>query len=247
MTLGSIAAHAGRLVLAPLAGTVFPERCCHCERLVASPLAGPLCERCAGTLRRPLGPTCACGFPLVTAGQTTCGRCRRGLNPLPFGTALGSYDGTLRSAILALKYRGRRRAASQLGRLLAARKETRALVTEGCVVVPVPLHPQRERQRGFNQSALVAATLGRLCGARSLPRALTRRRDTPSQTGLTAAARRANVAGAFVSRQRAAIHGRVVVLVDDVVTTGATARACAGALLDAGAREVRLVTLARAL
>jgi ComF family protein len=109
----------------------------------------------------------------------------------------------------------------------------------------VPLHPRRLAQRGFNQSELLAAAIGRQTGLRVHPRALVRRTDTPPQTGLSAVARRKNVAGAFAVRERARIHGRTAVLVDDVLTTGATARACASALRQAGATAVHLVTVAR--
>jgi ComF family protein len=113
------------------------------------------------------------------------------------------------------------------------------------VLVPVPLHPRRLRERGFNQSELLAQALGRRSGLVVAPEALVRRKETPPQTGLTAAARRSNVSGAFTVRRRSRVAGRVVVLVDDVVTTGATARACAAALRAAGTTEVRLVTAAR--
>jgi ComF family protein len=119
------------------------------------------------------------------------------------------------------------------------------VLTAGAVLVPVPLHPRRRRERGFNQADLLAAELSRRADLRVAGAALVRRIDTPSQTGLSAAARRANVAGAFAVRRRAQVAGRVVVLVDDVLTTGATARACARVLVQAGATEVRLLTAAR--
>jgi ComF family protein len=101
------------------------------------------------------------------------------------------------------------------------------------------------RKRGFNQSELLAEELGRRAGLAAAASALVRRTDTPPQTGLSAAARRANVRGAFAVRRRGLVAGRTVVLVDDVLTTGATASACARALTQAGAREVRLLTAAR--
>jgi ComF family protein len=114
------------------------------------------------------------------------------------------------------------------------------------VLIPVPLHPRRRRARGYNQAEWLAAELARRAGLELAPAALVRRADTPPQTGLSAAARRANMRGAFAVRQRARVCGRVVVVVDDVLTTGATVLACALALSGAGAREVRLLTLARA-
>jgi ComF family protein len=152
----------------------------------------------------------------------------------------------LRAAIHALKYRGKRRLAARLADELLAVAGVRDLLSADAVLVPVPLHPRRRRQRGFNQSALLARALGARTGL-PVVEALRRRRDTDAQTGLSAAARRANVRGAFVARvPPALLRGRPVVMVDDVVTTGATATACARALAGAGADEIRLLTLARA-
>jgi ComF family protein len=144
-----------------------------------------------------------------------------------------------------MKFHSRRRVAARLAEALLQTDEARAALAGAQVLVPVPLHPRRRRERGFNQSALLASALGEPLGLKVSEDALARREDTPPQTGLSAAGRRANVAGAFVVRRRAAVSGRIVVLVDDVLTTGATARECARALAAAGAREVRLVTAAR--
>ncbi len=114
------------------------------------------------------------------------------------------------------------------------------------LVVPVPLHPARLADRGFNQAALLARPLARALGARLEARALVRVRDTPPQTPLDVPARRANVRGAFAVRSPARVRDRVCLLVDDVLTTGATAAACAKALRGAGADSVLLLVLARA-
>ena len=144
-----------------------------------------------------------------------------------------------------LKYRSRRRAADRISEAMLDDLRVRGVLAGAAVLVPVPLHPRRRRARGFNQSELLARELGRRAGIAVAAAALVRRQDTPPQTGLSAAARRANVRGAFAVRHRSQVSGRAVVLVDDVLTTGATAAACAQALRAAGAREVRLLTAAR--
>jgi ComF family protein len=151
----------------------------------------------------------------------------------------------LRVAVQELKYRSRRRIAGRLAEAMLALPPVRGVLAGASVLVPVPLHPRRKRTRGFNQSELLAHELGRRAGLATTASALVRRADTPPQTGLSAAARRANVKGAFAVRGHGQIAGRTVVLVDDVLTTGATATACARALTEAGAREVRLLTAAR--
>jgi len=150
-------------------------------------------------------------------------------------------------AVHELKYRSRRRVAGRIAEAMLDDARVRVVLDGAQALVPVPLHPRRQRTRGFNQSELLADALGRGAGIVVAASALVRREDTRSQTGLTAAARRANVKGAFAVRRRAQIAGRTVVLVDDVLTTGATASACAQALRAAGAREVRLLTAARVI
>jgi ComF family protein len=150
-------------------------------------------------------------------------------------------------AVHELKYRSRRRVAGRISEAMLDDPRVRGVLAGAQALVPVPLHPRRQRQRGFNQSELLADALGRRAGIAVVASGLVRRQDTRSQTGLTAAARRANVKGAFAVRRRARIAGRTVVLVDDVLTTGATASACAQALRAAGAREVRLLTAARVI
>jgi ComF family protein len=138
----------------------------------------------------------------------------------------------------ALKYKSHYSIARQLGERM--RVAGADVLNDASVVVPVPLHRRRERARGFNQAAELARYLG-------LPvvHALRRVRNTSSQTGLPAARRHANVRNAFVLGRRARLAGRIVVLVDDVSTTGATLDACARQLVLAGVREVRAITAAR--
>ena len=239
---GRRASGVARRLVDPVLAVVFPSRCPACTRHLRRPLRGPLCESCWAAL-----PTATLALCPCAGGAVRCPRCRRGLNPLGRGLSLGRHEGPLRQLVHELKYRGKRVVATRLAEQFLLRDEVRALLEPGCVLVPVPLHPRRRRQRGFNQSELMARAIARRCGRRLAAEALVRRTDTPSQTGLSAAARRANLRDAFLVRRRAALAGRVVVLVDDVFTTSATARACAQALRAAGAREVRVLTAARVL
>ncbi len=156
---------------------------------------------------------------------------------------LGAYAGPLGRLVRALKYRGATRPSVWLGRALAT--EVAAAGWRPQVVCPVPLHAARRRARGYDQAALLAAAVA---SALALPRArlLRRRRATAPQARLSRSARAANVAGAFAPSPGAVIAGRRVLLVDDVLTTGATSEACRSALLAAGAAEVRLAVVARA-
>lgn len=169
-----------------------------------------------------------------------CVECRRDPPAFTATSAPFDYGGQLAVALQRLKYAGAGHLARPLGRLLAPTLHS-TLGAEPALVVPVPLHPRRLRERGYNQSALLA----RAAGARAIASgALHRVRPTAPQAGLDCAARRRNLQAAF--RAGPQVRGRRVVLVDDVLTTGATARACSEALLEAGASAVHVVVLARA-
>jgi ComF family protein len=199
----------------------------------------------------------ACDRPLERNERHLCSRCRGGLlprlrttGPRPDGTRplglegpyfLLPFDGPTRELIHALKYGGRTSIARELADL--ALPETRTLVRTGLeAVVPVPLHRVRLRERGFNQSALVAAGIAEGLGV-EISHTLGRVRATRSQTVLSRDGRTSNVEGAFRAEE-STCRGRRLILVDDVVTTGATLRAAAAALTDAGALSVTCLAVA---
>jgi ComF family protein len=152
------------------------------------------------------------------------------------------YEGSVRKLVHAYKFKGQSCLADPLAAQLEAFRASWDFVPD--LIVPVPLAPGRRRERGFNQAALLAERLGR---AFSIPisEALSRTRSTVAQVGLTAAQRRRNVEGAFALRRGAVVAGQRLLLIDDVATTGATLDACARALLEAGAKDVSGLTIAR--
>ena len=179
------------------------------------------------------------------AEPAICGLCQRARPPFQRAVAFGSYDGALRELLHLLKYERVKPAARMLATLLAT--AARQLGLKEATVVPVPLHRARTRDRGFNQSEMIAVAVVReLRGGFVLESSvLARKRPTVSQTGLTRHQRRANIRGAFEVRHAERIAGRDVLLVDDVLTTGTTASECARVLLRAGARQVFVATVAR--
>jgi competence protein ComFC len=179
-------------------------------------------------------------FPLDEEGR--CALCRRGVRGFDAAYSFGFYEAELRQLIHLFKYGRVRTLAGPLGKLLA-----RALPRERAfdVIVPMPLYWRKRWQRGFNQSELLAREIGRRTNT-PIENTLRRVRNTVAQTGLTSAKRRLNVSGAFRAKKNSALDGRRVLLIDDVMTTGATAASCARALARAGARQVTLLTLARA-
>jgi ComF family protein len=228
-----------------LVSVVLAPACAACNRPLEQPTQGPVCGACWQSIRPLTPPLCdRCGDPLpswrvVSLPIALCPRCRRAARFVDRGRAIGAYDGALRGIIHAFKYEGRRSLARPLGALMRQRG---ADVLDGAAwAVPVPLHLSRRRHRGFNQAADLARHVGVPMVA-----ALRRVRATESQIGLPAAQRHRNVRDAFAAtRDAAALRDSIVVLIDDVSTTGATLEACGRALKESGVREVRALTAAR--
>jgi ComF family protein len=178
-------------------------------------------------------------FPLDEQGR--CRLCRSGMRGFDAAYCFGAYEGALRELIHLFKYSRMKPLARTLASYLASALPRDQVFD---LVVPMPLHWRRQFQRGFNQSELLARRTARRCGI-PMVKAVRRRRATVAQAGLTNARRRQNVAGAFRVKRPRAVEGRRVLLIDDVMTTGATAAACALELKRAGAKSVVLLALAR--
>lgn len=244
------AQRAGRAVADSLFTLFFPEVCRICDRPLESFTAAPVCPECLEAPKAYGGCECSgCGLFFRGAaalhGTGLCRLCRQGVFVFRQARSFAPYEGALRGLIHCLKYNGFRPLARPLAGYLAEVLE-RLEGGSWDLILPIPLHPRRQRERGFNQAELLAARLAKLAG---LPLAATdciRVRETRPQTGLRAAERRRNVAGAFDVPRPQRVKSRRLLLVDDVLTTGATADACAQALLAAGAEGVWVVTLARA-
>lgn len=228
---------------------VFPSFC----RLCREPLdrAGEkiVCSACLEKLGPRRGPVCpVCGrFLQGGSDDHLCARCLGQAPAFSRHRSCGVYGGILKDVILLFKYRR----GAPLSRPLARYAED-CLGSDGPLwqdaeaLVPVPLHPARRRERGFNQARLLARDLAALRGLDVITGALIKTRNVPAQAGLRAAEREKNVRGVYAVRRPDRVRGRTLVLIDDVTTTGATVRECARVLAEAGARDVRAITLAQA-
>lgn len=226
---------------------LFPPTCAGCVRPLESPDQEPLCTDCRNGLPAAQSPSCVrCGLSLAHqgAGITLCLACRT--QPPPFDRAVSPfvYDGPAKELILGLKYRGR----LSLSRFLTEAMVDSILETIGPaaaeVVVPVPLHPTRLRERTFNQAQILAAGVAGQLGLPCRSDLLVRVRATEPQTGLRREERWENLRDAFALSCEG-LPAKSFLLVDDVFTTGATVRACAAALKRGGASHVFVVTAAR--
>ena len=206
-----------------LLSTLFEPPCAACKQRLLHPLDGAVCDACWSSLR--LAPQLTDRFPADHAVTLAC--------------AVDRYEGRMKEIVHALKYERRRSIAPRLGELM--RERGAALLADAAAVVPVPLHPKREYERGFNQADDLASHLGP-----PVVRMLKRVRHTQSQIELPKDQRQENVRGAFAldDSSRIPVPG-IVVLIDDVSTTGSTLEACARVLKAGGVNEVRAITAAR--
>lgn len=218
----------------------LPPRCAGCGVVVGD--VHSFCTDCWGQIDF-LGDTgCGiCGLPLEATEAATCGLCLAKPPRIARTRAAVTYGDLTRTLAIRLKY-GRKVA---IARTMARYMSPLVAPADDAVLVPVPLHRSRLWTRGFNQSALVARELSRRLSLRSEPLVLKRVKRTPALKGMSAHQRQKTVSGAFTVRDAAAVAGKTVILIDDVLTTGSTAEACARTLQRAGAARVELITWAR--
>ncbi len=227
---------------------VYPSRCIGCDGSVGDG-ADVWCVRCRDQLNSIGGARCPkCGFPFGphVQGKAACPACRGRRMSFSGAIAVFRYEGPLREAVLRWKYGGDLRAGRALREALLAGLANESMLANVDAVVPVPLHWQRRVRRRFDQSADLAAAVSKQFGLPLRARALRRVRRTRSQVGLTIAQREDNVRGAFRVLLPQGVQGLRVLLLDDVLTTGATCNECARALRRAGAKQICVAALARA-
>jgi|GEM_PF-188966 len=227
-----------RELLESILELVYPKKCFACECIGH----GYICPQCLEDIRPIPEPFCRiCGEP---GFDGLCPSCTQKTPAFTWARAVGLFDGILRDAIHKLKYEGQTYLAQDLGLLLARHLEN-SPSQKFDAVVPVPIHRKRERQRGFNQSQLLAKQISERTGTPLLERALVRTIHTRPQVDLGREARLLNVENAFAVPNPQKVQGLRILLIDDVMTTGATCNAASTALLAAGARSVAVMTLAR--
>jgi ComF family protein len=237
-----------RSILGAAADLVLPPVCISCRARVGA--HGLLCGACFASIDFIAPPICArLGVPLpYEAGEAALSAAAIARPPVyDRARAAARYSETMRALVQSFKYGDRHEGLKLFGRWLA--KAGAELLADADLIVPVPLYPARLWWRRFNQSAMLAGEVTRLTGVPVDCFTLRRVRRTASQVGLSADQRRRNVRGAFkVERaRRERIKGKTIVVIDDVITTGATAEACARALKRAGAARVDVLALARAV
>jgi len=236
---------AGRLIrslLRQLLDFALPPRCAGCGEIVAE--VHSFCPDCWTRIEFLGESGCTtCGLPLEATEAEECGVCVAKPPRISRTRSAVAYDEISRSIAIRLKYGRKVALARTMARFMAPLVQR----DDHAILVPVPLHRTRLWQRGFNQSVLVAREIARATGLRSEPSLLRRVKRTPPLKGMNRRQRRKVVAGAFQVEKSLELQGRTVVLIDDVLTTGSTANACARALQRAGAKRVKLVSWARVI
>jgi ComF family protein len=220
---------------------VLPPRCPGCGAIVTT--LHSFCAPCWTGLNFLGGSGCVtCGIPLEATDSGTCAGCLAAPPLIARTRAAVAYGDVARSLAIRLKYGRKVALAKAMARYMAP---LLGELPEGAVLTPVPLHRRRIAARGFNQSLLIAREIGRLRGVPVAPRLLRRTKSTPPLKGMSFSERRKTVAGAFALREGMKVAGQTIVLIDDVLTTGCTAEACARTLKRGGAARIELLCWSR--
>jgi len=240
-----------RTAIDALSSVLFPAPCRICETMLTTASAIPICAHCLDSFEKISEPMCqCCGRPFVSevaaqASRPLCRLCRLGFYSFERARSYAVYNDALSRAVVLLKYEGVKR----LGGWFAARLAEMVLRGgddwRADLVVPVPLHADRLRERGYNQAELIARPLAKRLGLEFSPCLLVRTKPRPPQMVLSRSQRWSSVRGAYATRKQAAVDNLRILLVDDVLTTGATLDACSRALRKAGAAAVLGLTVAR--
>ena len=226
---------------------LYPRQCVECGAEAGAEFRY-LCWDCASHIHVLQAPMCSlCGEPVEgrVDDAFVCHLCLDVGRHFDCARSAARFDGGLRTAVLAFKYNSGTWLAGDLAGLMNSCFDTHFDASAVDLVVPVPLHPTRQRERGYNQAQLLARDIARRLGKRCLSDALARTRQTETQTHLTASARASNVRNAFASVRPARYQGKRLLLIDDVMTTGATVSEASRALKEAGAASVIVLTVAR--
>lgn len=228
----------------------FPPRCLLCGETLKEFQDDRPCSLCLSRMKffsHPRCPRCGLVFMTASGDDHLCSGCLNEERYFTKARAIGPYEGVLLEAISRFKYQKASRLAKPLGMLLAEYEDPEFPFSEFDLLLPVPLHSKRLRERGFNQSLLLAGRVSRKHAISLDFTSLQRTRHTDPQTQLSGAERQKNIRGAFEVRRPGAIRGKKILLIDDVFTTGATVQECAKVLLKAGSKRVDVLTLARVL
>jgi ComF family protein len=237
-------------MLTALTELLFPTLCLSCNKVLLERSGHPFCPDCYAGIRfiaAPLCPVCGIPYPAEESPDHVCGDCLLKKRHIGSARSLGIYESVLHDVIHAFKYGGNLTLGEQLGRLMAEHTYPSFRIRDYTLILPVPLHSRRLRQRGFNQSVILAREISRRHGVAMDFRTLRRIVDTESQAGLKKEERRSNIRKAFNLKDPERIRGQKILLVDDVYTTGSTLSECAKTLLKEGAEAVGALTLARAI
>ncbi len=227
----------------------FPSFCHLCSSLLELPGERVICRSCWKRIIPSSSPFCLCcgRFYEGEGDDHLCWDCLKNRPPFSCHRSCGRYRGILKDIILLFKYRRLQLLGKGLAHLIYRSLGEEEKIWWGAeALIPVPLHPRKKRQRGFNQAQVIAGELSKLKGIECVDDMLIKIKNVPPQTALDMEERKRNIRGAYGVKNSKKIKGKVVILVDDVFTTGSTVRECSSVLKTAGADEVRAITVAQA-